>query len=80
MMDEDVPYEPPSAEEEEAFLAAPAHILARITRDLFADAEAAQATLAVTRPMLSLLLSPCPLCHWREGCLPKALPATSCLP
>ncbi|EIE19942.1 hypothetical protein COCSUDRAFT_58179 [Coccomyxa subellipsoidea C-169] len=41
-----VPYEPPSAEEEEAFLAEPCHILARLYRDLFKDEETAKATLA----------------------------------
>ena len=53
MMDEDVPYQPPTTEEEEPFLAAPAHILARITRDLFADAETAHATLVVKCPTLT---------------------------
>lgn len=42
-----VPYEPPSAAEEEAFLAEPCHILARLYRDLFKDEETAKATLAV---------------------------------
>ncbi len=42
-----VPYEPPSAEEEEAFLAEPCHIMARLYRDLFKDEETAKATLAV---------------------------------
>ena len=52
VMDEDVPYKAPSPEDEEAFLAAPAHILARITRDLFADEDTAHATLAVNGPVL----------------------------
>jgi hypothetical protein len=51
-----VPYEPPSAAEEEAFLAEPCHILARLYRDLFKDEETAKATLAVCAHGIPLYL------------------------
>ncbi|KAK9916399.1 hypothetical protein WJX75_002178 [Coccomyxa subellipsoidea] len=51
-----VPYEPPSAAEEEAFLAEPCHILARLYRDLFKDKETAKATL--TDPNMAIVQHP----------------------
>ncbi|EIE19938.1 hypothetical protein COCSUDRAFT_44339 [Coccomyxa subellipsoidea C-169] len=51
-----VPYEPPSAEEEKAFLAEPCHILARLYRDLFKDKETAKATLA--NPNMAIVQHP----------------------
>ena len=43
-----VPYTPPAPEEEEVFFKEPDAILARIVRDLFANGEAAKATLTVS--------------------------------
>ena len=61
-----VPYEPPSAAEEEAFLAEPCHILARLYRDLFKDEETAKATLTVCAHCIPFVIA----FYWQINFIP----------